>query len=1058
MSEIGRYIDERLDDSITSIVPARNPVDRQQPLTFTEWLQYNNFLYTNTQDFLQRYQSYLNNWFEVNNIARIDSEKIVQEYYTTLINEIVLNYTTIDEKRYLQNLDLKDSRDLTLAVPFFAKKIKDICIYFTSLRDEAQTAVTQYNLKGSNYGTSTSLYNLFVASLNTDDLTDDIRTLNLSLSSIRNNTTIELEDIYDTYSDYYDVSPVIPASAYGSFNDSRAEFFSLNQYPIDPDLFINLGYAILRAILSYPFYLIELGENLLINNAVTVTDSSRFLKDSNYTNLISVSSVAALNLALQAQEITKYIGTDFYYAQTGVTTFNPITGLLFKADAEFANILNKRFPTVAAVPSEEYLQTGKEIGLFFKPDKEGLLSFTSFKFTPSINFNNLEPNTVYFFPDPYKYGNITSNTRSTFKTPYTFTEDNTFNKINVANGYRFGDSNTDPYFQIFRAYQSREQSLNNSNFGLARYSDPQDFFSGEQKSIWANRDIYELSTSFKFPIDLRTQKLLSLNKTLVQHKTDIYGNEYAIYKAIEPNKTIGVPEEGSFSDLFKTCLAIDGYTFFDSISGYIFDYSVVDPSKGYSGVTLRTVETTPPSFSLSGEAYNLNSYTFQPETFCDDLATVDYDCSIGDGFTFAYPNGRPVPDYPSDSPSFDLVDAALYYNILIEAGVNKFAPDYRATFAFPGDFTFEPAASALNLYDGFFFTVNGVEPCAPATIAPQLYVEKANFANIRLFGRETVLNRTLSSFSDTRRSIYDTKNTLYGEAYYRNSNSSIIEPLSSALSAIFTKYTDIIQKEIYTKLINFDVYYDTIQIETDNYIVFDQLQFDYDINKVVGGNAGINTVYQGDNQIFEKFSTVWFNEPAKELLFCKTTLFYEYSATNYKIIYPKIYSYDLATQQLVQLYPTIKDEALTFNMLHEFTLSGKNIEVNIVEIDKPILTYNDENNLYKITYIGRDIIDVFYIVSTLFRYVDGILSLVNTTMYKLGSDVYNENFANPTVGQAFETYTVLGSAVGITDTSSNTFTWGDGTCPIAPTPTPAPLEDPWNDNQIWNDSLTWTEI
>jgi hypothetical protein len=889
MSIIGRYIDERIPGSITSLTPSNKPIDQSSPLTFTEWLKYNNFLYTNTQDFLVRYQSYLNNWFEVHNTARVDSEKIVQEYYTTLIREIVLNYSTIEEQRYLQNLNLEDSRDLTLAIPFFAKKIKDICLYFTNLREDAQTATTQYSLKGSNYGSSVSLYNLFINALNTDDLTDDIKTLNLSLSTIRNNTTIEIEDIYDDYSDYYDINPTLPASAYNSFNDQRAEYFSLNQYSVDPDLFINVGYAVLRAIFAYPFYLAELGSNLYINRSVKVSDAAIYLKDSNYTNLITVSSVAALNLSLQAQEISKYMGVDFYYAQTGnSTTTKPITGLLFKAEAEFANVLNKRFPTVASVPSEEYLKTGKEMGLFFKPDKEGLLSFTNFKFTPKINYDELEPNTIYFFPDPTKYGNVTSNTRSTFKTPFEFVEDNTFNKVDSSNGFRFGDVATDPYFQTFRAYQSRESSINSSPFGLARYTDAQDFFTGDRKSFWSNEDIYQINASYKYPIDERAQKLLTLDQTATQYKTDIYGNEYAIYKKIEPNTKVGAFE--AYVPFFKVCLALDGHTFFDVISGYSFDYTEVNRIKGYSGVILKTVTQTPPIFTLSGSFFNLNSYSFQPETFCSDLATVNFDCSIGDGFTFTFSDGEPIPDYPSDSASFEILDSSLYYNVLIEGGVNEFAPNYRANFAFPGDFTFTPPFSSITNYDGFYFLVNGTEPCDPVTTSEPIYVEKANFADVRINGRETVLNQSLTADNSTKESIYNAKTLVYGSAYYRNSNSSLIEPLSTGLSAVFTKYATNIQDEVNNRLINLDVFYDTFQLETENFIVIDRVEFDYEENKVIGGNAGVNTLFRGYNTGFEKFSTIWFNETKKELIFCKTTLFNEFSASNYKIIYPKIYS------------------------------------------------------------------------------------------------------------------------------------------------------------------------
>jgi hypothetical protein len=1034
MSTAGRYIDEKIENSITSGVSIDQSIDGFEPLSFTDWLQYNKFLFTNTQDFLIRYQSYLNNWFKQKNVSQEDSSETVKTYYLNLINEIVLNYTTIDERRYLQNLNLQDPRDLSLAIPFFAKKIKDICIYFSTLRDTVQTAPVQYNLKGSNLGTNTVLYNSIINSLFTDDLTSNILTLQLSLSTIRNNLIIETEDIFDTYTDYYDINPVASSEDYNSKSDTRATYFKLNQYDIDPDLFLQTGFSILRAIVSYPFYLTELGQNLYINPPVSVTDL-QFLKDSDYTDLIPISSVQALNLSLKAQEIQKYMGVDFYYVQTDSTGSFAASGLLFEAESEFANVVNKRFPTVVAIPSEEFLKTGKEIGLFFKPDKLGLLNFTNFKFTPALNLNSLEPDTVYYFPDPYKYGNVSSNTGLTFKTPLTFIEQNYFNKTDVANSFKFGDAATDPYYHTFRAYQSREQTLNYANFGLSRYVDSQEFFTGDDKTVWANKDVYGLGVGFAFPIDQRLEKLLSINKTLVQYKTDVYGNEYGLYKLIEKytgkllrGLVAGDDDDEDQTVLTETtepiqiCLMLDGHVFNDAVSGVYFDYTTIDPLKNYSGVVLKTVTSLPPTFPLSQVPFDLFSYVYSPESFCSDVSQNTFVCKEADGFTITNANGTPLADYPSDNPDYSFFDSAVYYETLADGGFNQVSPTYRATFAYPGYFTFTPPLTSTTTYDGFRFLNNGEDPCADYIDQPPLYTEEANFADIRLPERGTVVNETLSTFI-ARQTIYNTRNTLYGDLYFRNSNSSIITPLSTALSGVLIKYTPVVRDEIHNNIINFDLYYDTLQIETENYLIFDRIVFDYDINTVTGLNPGINVVTKGKIKEFEKFSSVWFDETSKELLFCKTTLYNEYSATNYKAIFPKIYSFNLDTQTLTQKYPQVRDEALTFNMLRNFSLSGKNIELNIISIDKPLLTYNDENNLYKLTYIGRDLTEVFYIVTSLFRYIDGKLTIVNNSIYKLGSDVYDQNFANPETGSVLETYTILGSAIG--HISDNTLTWGN---------------------------------
>ena len=46
MLRSSRFIDERIPVSITSLTPTSNPIDFNDPLTFQNWLKYNNNLVT----------------------------------------------------------------------------------------------------------------------------------------------------------------------------------------------------------------------------------------------------------------------------------------------------------------------------------------------------------------------------------------------------------------------------------------------------------------------------------------------------------------------------------------------------------------------------------------------------------------------------------------------------------------------------------------------------------------------------------------------------------------------------------------------------------------------------------------------------------------------------------------------------------------------------------------------------------------------------------------------------------------------------------------------------
>jgi len=1038
MVNSSKFIDERIEGSITSLNVPIIPIDSNQPLSFQEWLKYNNTIFTNVDDFLVRYQSYLNNWYEAKNSNIVDREEITRELYVSLIKEIVISFTSSDEKRYLKNIDFSNKRDVAIAIPFFAQKIKDICLYYSTLRDDVKTAEIRYNLKGSNYGIEKIIYNEISKSLETEDLTDFIRTLNLSLSDIRNNMVINVEDLYDTYTNYFDISPNVPVSAYNVTNGERKKYFEYNVYDINSNLFTNFNSAIVQAITSYPFYLIELGDN---NFSIDVRPSStqlNYLKDADFINTVNTETQSNLNLNIEKEEVTKFIGTDFYYLSTDSTASTYLTGELFSALNSFANYVNKRYPAVAAIPSSIFTKTAKQIGLFFKPDKIGISTFANFGLNAAANLSALKPNTVYIFPDPKKYGNVSGLSQEEFETPLIFTENNYFNKIDFSNQYAFGDSETDPYFQIFRAYESREQTLNLGFQGIARYSDPQDFFAGDKKTFWANKDVFPIVPQNLFPIDNRIEKLYSINKTLVQYKTDVFGNEYSLYKDVFPNKLL-VSENQSSDDSLKYCITLDGYTFYDSISGYNFDWTEVNPAKNYSGIILKTTTNMPPGtgfyyqgssyltpsplsaqyynqgppkFLLSGGVVPVISYRFQPETFCSSVVDLTFVCSTIDGVTFLDPNGNFLPDVPSDLPTYDPATQTLYYLQLIDSGASPDGPDYRPSFVNPSVFTFVPPQSAITPINGFIYVYRNTAPCGDVVLSREVtYAEESNYLNYNIPLRNTKTEQYVQGLS-AKRFVYQTKFVDFGKLYFRNSNSTIISPVSSALSGLLVKYSESINNELNNKLINFDLYYDSLQFETENYLIFDKIKFDYNTNLIENVSKTDAFFQRGSNKLFEKISTVWFNENDKLLVFCKTRLHPLLGDTNFKIVYPEIYVVNVDDLSYKKIFPLEDESKLSYYDLSYFSLSGKNINVNIVEIEKPFMTYDSETENYIISYIGKDIANVFYIFKIYFKYIDGVITNVNNYMYKLAPDVFTCNFAYASLSAQYLTYLSLGPSAG----------------------------------------------
>ena len=1088
MAETLQFIDERLSNSITAVVPPVSPVDRLNPLTFTDWLSYNTQLFTTTSDFLNRYQSYLVNWYTAKGISKTQASSNIQSYYTNLIDEIVINYTSADEQRYLQNIDISNSRDLAIAVPFFSQKIKEICLYYCGLRDEVKTATTQYNLKGSNTGIENLLYDNIIKSLQSQETGRQLVTLGLSLSSISNTIVIDVEDLYDTYTDYYDISPSLPASAYNVTTGPRDEYFSLEQSDIDPYLFININQSILKAILAYPFYTIELGTNNFTIDPLVNSSQLNLLKDSDYISTVNNGDANNLNLQIQSQEITKYIGADFYYIATTSTQTTYTSGLLFEANSEFANVLNKRYPTIAAVPSEEFLRTGKEIGLFFKPDKIGLTNFTNFNFTHSVDLAKLQPNSIYYFPDPSKYGNISGNSKLNFESPVTFFENNYFNKIDYSNQYKFGDVTSDPYYQTYRAYQSREQTLNQSNLGIQRYTDSQDFFAGDLDTIWRNIDVFPITPYGEYPIANKTEALLPIDKTLIQFKSDVYGNQYGLYKSAVNKQFTSVTSVLVINDYI-----FDGYVFNINYDSNGVDqswpgwnvaetnvktstYTPIGSTLNYSGVTLRTsineiyIDSNTPEYGIRTLpdiitiALSGSSTINRPNTYIDDGATFNdggnpviiesydftasdtiygfvsptkYTCYTRDAETFTRTDNSLFPDLPSDLSTYTPITASLYYNGLADGAPQPDGPNGVATFTNQAQFFADNINNLFitEVYDGnvfYDYNINSA-PCDSISFTYS-YNEPTNFADVRLPNTNTTLDYSLTGIGVTKKSLYYTRNIEYGDFYFRNASDTIIGPVSACLSAILVNYTMDVQNEITNNVINFDLYYDTIQIETENYLIFNKLIYDYDSNQIQSATTNYTALYRGSNSELEKFSTAWFDEKQNTLMVARTTLHHELSATNYKAIYPTIYTVDLISGMSKQIYPVKPTDALVFAELSAFSLFGKGIELDIVRVEKPTLNYSSDTDFYTLSYLGKDTANCFYIITIRFKYIQNIIQNISCTLHKPATDVYNITFANKlpygvggTAGAHspyFDTNTVAGSATGRITNDESAFVWG----------------------------------
>jgi hypothetical protein len=144
-------------------------------------------------------------------------------------------------------------------------------------------------------------------------------------------------------------------------------------------------------------------------------------------NLISLNEQVRLKRKLYE----KFLGCDLYYIYCEDKN-NIQFDILAKALNPSGNLLNCGTADTAVVESDNLVLLSR-IGLFFKPDKTGILKINADNFTWEIDKSKLTDDTFYIFPDPNKYGDIGNNKSSVYPLMYEYKLDSYIK--NMSSGY-----------------------------------------------------------------------------------------------------------------------------------------------------------------------------------------------------------------------------------------------------------------------------------------------------------------------------------------------------------------------------------------------------------------------------------------------------------------------------------------------------------------------------------------------------------------------------------------------------------------------------------------------
>ena len=202
--------------------------DSVKPFSFIDFINYSRQSEKDSNT-IDLYKVYLQNWNKILNKSSTESNDVVKDQFINLFKEISLKFTSPEEKRDLQNIDFSDEENLSIAVPFFSRKIKEIILYYQERRKTYNKNYEELFSKGNKTNVTNYIKSKLIDFVENDE-TKDVTTKVNKLSTIQKFVEVEIEDSYDIFNDYFDIDPSRPPDFYVSKGEYKNITF-LNNIP-----------------------------------------------------------------------------------------------------------------------------------------------------------------------------------------------------------------------------------------------------------------------------------------------------------------------------------------------------------------------------------------------------------------------------------------------------------------------------------------------------------------------------------------------------------------------------------------------------------------------------------------------------------------------------------------------------------------------------------------------------------------------------------------------------------------------------------------------------------
>lgn len=203
-----------------------NATDTNSPFSYLEWKQQSPSLVE--KNAMERYNDYVISWFQRTKQAPVTQKFILRQKYLYMLDQLQLFFDSDEKNNWYKKVNLADEKELLLAIPYFAKKLKDIAVYYLNLRKRLKQTKARYNQVGSTLGLQHEIYNYIIEtfSSNNKELSPTLQKIVPNFSNLQERLSIEIEELYDD-KHYFDQSPTQPLSGYFDLlNEATSKFLS----------------------------------------------------------------------------------------------------------------------------------------------------------------------------------------------------------------------------------------------------------------------------------------------------------------------------------------------------------------------------------------------------------------------------------------------------------------------------------------------------------------------------------------------------------------------------------------------------------------------------------------------------------------------------------------------------------------------------------------------------------------------------------------------------------------------------------------------------------------